>query len=102
MIRHHDDVIRLANDVRAGRLSRRDFLARAMAAGFSLTMASAFLAPGRAVAAPARSLARQDQPKQGGQVIVGFSQEPTIFNPLKSTLEVDRGVQFSLFDSLWR
>ena len=37
-----------------------------------------------------------------GQVIVGLSQEPTIFNPLKSTLEVDRGVQFALFDSLWR
>ncbi|HEU5432823.1 MAG TPA: peptide ABC transporter substrate-binding protein [Thermomicrobiales bacterium] len=102
MIRHHDDVIRLADRVRAGRLSRREFFARTVAAGFSLTMASAFLAPGRAGAAPARSLARQTQPKQGGQVIVGFSQEPTVFNPLKSTLEVDRGVQYSLFDSLWR
>ena len=35
-------------------------------------------------------------------MIIGLSQEPTIFNPLKSTLEVDRGVQFAIFDSLWR
>ncbi|MDQ2787730.1 MAG: peptide ABC transporter substrate-binding protein [Chloroflexota bacterium] len=41
-------------------------------------------------------------PQKGGQVIVGLSQEPTIFNPLMSTLEVDRGVQYALFDSLWR
>jgi peptide/nickel transport system substrate-binding protein len=37
-----------------------------------------------------------------GQVIVGFSQEPTVFNPLMPRIEVDDGVQLSLFDALFR
>src|SRR5947207_54957 len=41
-------------------------------------------------------------PKRGGQVVVGLSQEPTVFNPLRPHIEVDRGVHFGLFDSLWR
>lgn len=41
-------------------------------------------------------------PQQGGQVIVGLSQEPTVFNPLKAHIEVDRGVHMCLFDALWR
>jgi peptide/nickel transport system substrate-binding protein len=40
--------------------------------------------------------------KKGGQVVVGLSQEPTVFNPLRPHIEVDRGVHFGLFDSLWR
>ena len=100
MIRHHDDLLRTRlRHVSEGRLSRRKFLASAVAAAFALPMAERAARPGqRASAAPAR----QDEPMKGGQVIVGLSQEPTIFNPLKSTLEVDRGVQFALFDSLWR
>lgn len=101
MIRHHDDLVRSLEQVRDGRLSRRSFLAGAVAAGFALPLAQRMLDGGTAVAAPARVLA-QGEPKKGGQVIVGLSQEPTIFNPLKSTLEVDRGAQFALFDSLWR
>ncbi len=88
-----------------GRLSRRGFLGRATALGFSLPMARALLATGggvAAVAAPAAVAAAQDPAAPSGQVIVGLSQEPTIFNPLKSTLEVDRGVQYAIFDSLWR
>ncbi len=41
-------------------------------------------------------------PKKGGQVVIGLSQEPTVFNPLRPHIEVDRGVHFGLFDSLWR
>lgn len=97
MIRHHDDLLRSVSLVAQGRLSRRKFLASAVAAGFAAPFAERLLGS-EALAAPAR----QDEPVKGGQVIVGLSQEPTIFNPLKSTLEVDRGVQFAIFDSLWR
>lgn len=37
-----------------------------------------------------------------GQIIVGFSQEPTVFNPLMPRIEVDDGVQLSIFDALFR
>ena len=97
MMRHHGDLIHEAHAVRAKVVSRRSFLASAAAAGFSLAFAEGLLQRG-ASAAPLA----QDEPPKGGQVIVGMSQEPTIFNPLKSTLEVDRGVQFALFDSPWR
>src|SRR3984893_11684009 len=40
--------------------------------------------------------------KKGGQVVVALSQEPTVFNPVRPHIEVDRGVHFGLFDSLWR
>src|SRR5204863_10049623 len=43
-----------------------------------------------------------ETPKRGGQVVVGLSQEPTVFNPLRPHIEVDRGVHFGIFDSLWR
>lgn len=44
--------------------------------------------------------AKPDTPT--GQIIVGFSQEPTVFNPLMPRIEVDDGVQLSLFDALFR
>lgn len=37
-----------------------------------------------------------------GQVVVGVSQEPTVFNPLMPRIEVDDGVHLSLFDALVR
>jgi peptide/nickel transport system substrate-binding protein len=36
-----------------------------------------------------------------GQVIIGFSQEPTVFNPLMPHIEVDQGVHWNLFSPLW-
>jgi len=45
---------------------------------------------------------RAEVPRRGGQVVVGLSQEPTVFNPLRPHIEVDRGVHFGIFDSLWR
>ena len=47
-------------------------------------------------------MAAQDAVKKGGQVVVALSQEPTVFNPHRPHIEVDRGVHFGLFDSLWR
>ena len=37
-----------------------------------------------------------------GRVVVGLSQEPTVFNPLMAHTEVDDGVNFSMFDALFR
>lgn len=38
---------------------------------------------------------------QEGQVIVGFTQEPTVFNPHKPHMEMDEGVHAALFDALF-
>ena len=46
-----------------------------------------------------RALAADGAPE--GQVIVGFSQEPTVFNPHMLHLEVDEGIHFNLFDPLF-
>ncbi|HMB35355.1 MAG TPA: ABC transporter substrate-binding protein, partial [Methylomirabilota bacterium] len=43
-----------------------------------------------------------DNVKKGGQVVVALSQEPTVFNPVRPHIEVDHGVHFGIFDSLWR
>ncbi|ETA49371.1 peptide ABC transporter substrate-binding protein [Ponticoccus alexandrii] len=37
-----------------------------------------------------------------GRVVVGLSQEPTVFNPLMPHIETDDGVAFSIFDALFR
>ncbi len=39
--------------------------------------------------------------KPTGQVVVGFSQEPTVFNPHLLHIEVDEGVHFAVFDPLF-
>ncbi len=36
-----------------------------------------------------------------GQVVVGISQEPTVFNPLRARIEVDEGVHQNVFSPLW-
>ncbi len=74
-------------------LSRREMLGL-----LATTGAGAMLAPiirsGAVLAA--------ETPKKGGQIVVALSQEPTVFNPNRPHIEVDRGVHFGLFDSLWR
>ncbi len=37
-----------------------------------------------------------------GRIVVGLSQEPTVFNPLMPHIETDDGVNFSVFDALFR
>lgn len=45
----------------------------------------------------------QDLPTTAtGRVVVGLSQEPTVFNPLMAHTEVDDAVHFSVFDALFR
>jgi peptide/nickel transport system substrate-binding protein len=39
--------------------------------------------------------------KPTGQVVIGISQEPTVFHPLMAAIEVDQGVWWSLFNPLW-
>jgi hypothetical protein len=54
-MRHHDDLVHEAHAVRAKLVSRRSFLARAAAAGFSLAFADGLLQRG-ASAAMSRTL----------------------------------------------
>lgn len=70
-----------------GLLSRRGFLSMSAALG-----ATALIGADRARAANA-------SPK--GQIIIGFSQEPTNFHPLMLAIEVDQGVHWNLFSPLW-
>ncbi|QIE57861.1 peptide ABC transporter substrate-binding protein [Pikeienuella piscinae] len=49
--------------------------------------------------AASRAFAANDAPS--GQVIVGFSQEPTVFNPHMLHIEVDEGVHWNVFDPLF-
>lgn len=48
-----------------------------------------------------QALAATPPAKPTGQMIVGFSQEPTVFNPHMLHIEVDEGIHFSLFDPLF-
>ncbi len=56
-------------------------------------------------AAPFRCSALARAPRASrsrpGQVIIGMSQEPTVFNPLLPHIEVDDGIYMSLFSPLW-
>ena len=49
-----------------------------------------------------RAQAATPPSKPTGQAVIGFSQEPTVFNPLMLHIEVDEGVYFNLFSPLWR
>src|SRR5688500_3129200 len=74
--------------------SRRDAL-RLMAAGG----VACFVAP-NLLGKPAFAETVAINPT--GRVVVGLSQEPTVFNPLMAHIEVDDAVHFSLFDALFR
>ncbi len=39
--------------------------------------------------------------KPSGQVIISFTQEATVFNPLLPHIEVDQGVHWNIFSPLW-
>ena len=49
---------------------------------------------------PAYGQTRPTAPK--GRIVVGLTQEPTVFNPLMPHIETDDGVHFSVFDALFR
>lgn len=71
----------------SGGMTRRGALVGGVAA-------SAMLGIGRTAAA-----GPSDKPS--GQVIISFSQEPTVFNPLLPHIEVDQGVHWNVFSPLW-
>ena len=70
-------------------VNRRDAL-RLTAGGVTLLMSST---------ATSRLMAQGNGPS--GQVIIGFSQEPTVLNPHLPHIEVDEGIHFNLFDPLY-
>jgi peptide/nickel transport system substrate-binding protein len=74
--------------------TRRDAL-RLMAAGGI----AGFVAP-NLIGKP--DLAQAAEKKLEGRVVVGVSQEPTVFNPLMPHIETDDAVHFSVFDALFR
>lgn len=51
-------------------------------------------------AAPTLGFA-QSKPKPTGQVVIGLSQEPTVFDPRRPHIEVDEGVHMALYSPLW-
>ncbi len=73
--------------------TRRQALTMMGLAGASGLVMPGLLGKGQAFAAP------PDKPT--GQVIIGFSQEPTVFNPHMPHIEVDEGIHFSVFDPLF-
>ncbi|WP_413733610.1 peptide ABC transporter substrate-binding protein [Sodalis sp. RH21] len=74
------------------RLSRRQALIYLASGAASLALPNLFGVGGAMAAPPAQ---------RKGQMIIGFSQEPTVFNPHLPHIEVDEGLHFSLFDPLF-
>lgn len=50
---------------------------------------------------PASLRAAQPPSAPKGQVVAGLSQEPTVFHPLMPGIEVDQGVWWQIFSTLW-
>lgn len=75
-------------------MTRRDVLSLGVAGSIAAAFGGLSM-PGSARAASAPPSA----PK--GQVVIGLSQEPTVFHPLRVAIEVDQGVWWCLFDPLW-
>src|SRR5689334_23827054 len=75
------------------RPSRRGLLSLGLMAG-----AAGLVRPGLVLAQAAGG---KPPAKPTGQVVVGISQEPTVFNPLMLHIEVDEGVYFNVFSPLW-
>ncbi|MCX8997037.1 peptide ABC transporter substrate-binding protein [Rhizobiaceae bacterium BDR2-2] len=73
--------------------TRRQTLSLMLAGAAAGLVMPSMLGQGTARAAPPET--------PTGQIIVGFSQEPTVFNPHLLHIEVDDGVYFSLYDPLF-
>ncbi len=74
------------------KFNRRQTLTLMGAAGMAGLMGPSAIGRDRAFAAGADAT---------GQVILAFSQEPTVFNPLMPHIEVDEGVYYAVFDLLF-
>ncbi len=82
----------MTEQMKDAQFKRRHVLGMMLAGGATSVFAPALLGHERAMA-------------QGGaptgQMILGFSQEPTVFNPHLMHIEVDDGLHFCLFDTLF-
>ena len=78
--------------LQSGRMTRRSLLALGTAAGIA-ALSTVQVAQAQSASKPPAS--------PTGQVVVGISQEPTVFNPLLSSIEVDHGVWWNIYDPLW-
>jgi peptide/nickel transport system substrate-binding protein len=58
-------------------------------------------AAGALTAASPLALSRPAAAAGRDRIVIGLSQEPTVFHPLQTHIEVDDGVYFNLFSSLW-
>ncbi|SDG87634.1 peptide ABC transporter substrate-binding protein [Alloyangia pacifica] len=74
---------------KTGHLNRRSALTLMGAAGL---IGPSMIGRDRAFAANADAT---------GQLVLAFSQEPTVFNPLMPHIEVDEGVYYAVFDTLF-
>ncbi|QUS36649.1 peptide ABC transporter substrate-binding protein [Falsirhodobacter algicola] len=79
----------MTDTTRTGHMNRRQALTLMGAAGL---MGPAMIGRDRAFAANA---------DPSGQIVLAFSQEPTVFNPLMPHIEVDEGVYYAVFDTLF-
>lgn len=78
----------------AGAPTRRGALALGAGLAAGLSLPSALRAQQRPTTPPPA------QPR--GQVVAAFSQEPTVFHPLMPGIEVDQGVWWNVFSTLWQ
>ena len=92
MSQDHDEALPSA---RTQGPSRRRLLALGASAG-----ALAFAGPLAGWVPGALAATPPTKPK--GQAVIGLSQEPTVFQPLKLHIEVDEAVYMNLFGTLWR
>lgn len=74
-------------------ISRRKALTLMAATGAVGLVTPNMLGRGKAFAAPPEN--------PTGQIIIAFSQEPTVFNPHLLHIEVDEGIHFAVFDPLF-
>jgi peptide/nickel transport system substrate-binding protein len=79
----------MTNDMRGPSTTRRQTLKLMAAAGI------VGLTPGLSGLRQAKAQTPQ------GQIILGFSQEPTVFNPHLPHIEVDEGIHYAVFDPLF-
>ena len=84
-----------SKDARPVTTTRRRLLAAGAAAGAMVWM-------GPQLGWQTAAHAATPPSKPTGKIVIGFSQEPVVFMPLLSHIEVDQGLYFNLFSALWR
>ncbi len=98
--------VELVDDFKTGRISRRDFVRRAIALGISGPVITSIVMASPAMAAPAgstRSTAPRRQAQPGGTLVFGAWQTPDTMDPQKTGLAATGRILANVFDPLvWR